>query len=252
MISAAHTLTKSSRTVHTKLENASTADERDFNLVYDAILGCESARNNAWPELRRRFQSGLIRSARRALSSSPGRAEDCVDEFWQHLVAHTKLSAFLRHKPGTRSLTSYLLRAVSNFAKKEFLALSGKTPGSADHESGSILATVPAQDVPTTYLPQLVAAMLSGYHHLSTVCFKLRFAGLVPLTEADLAFIRYRSGWTHQRIHSMLRHQPHNTSHMLAHVVRITRANFDKRVQYTKAYLKTQLRHSGYHPEDTL
>lgn len=233
-----------------KVTRIATQAQRDYNLIYDAVLGDPELQQFAWQELQRRYTSHLVSKVRGTLFA-PRRAEECVDEFWQHLCANTKLRAFLAHKPGSRNLRGYLTRSIRNFARKEFPALVGNAPGDSERDR-ALVESLPDAPAANARLQTHVAKLLQAYDHLSAVCFKLRLAGTLVLSGEDFALIERRSGMSMHTARAMLQNTRGSATAYLCRFVGISRACFDKRVQRTKGYLGKHLRHSGYHPRDRL
>jgi DNA-directed RNA polymerase specialized sigma24 family protein len=220
----------------------------DRELVRSAVLGSRAARQTAWESLIARFRGPLLATAFRV---ARGRAEECVDEFFQHLFVYNKLRAVLKHDPPV-ALLPYLRRALRNFAVKEFLRAVGRNAAepTGDEARTEAKAGGPGaeDEVAYTELQGRIRAALSAQPIADRVCFIVRFYGPLTLEADELAWLAERSALTEAEVVELLTSEAKLSSSRLAKLCRMSPDAFYQKIHRTREKLSVFLSSEGATP----
>lgn len=211
----------------------------DMGLIEACVLGDRRERDRGWRALHERFRAPLLTTAYRVVGA---RAEECVDEFFQHLYSYNKLRAYLRTEGVT--LLPYIRRALQNFARREYMRLVGSRPAEPEEPAYARQAAggaKPEENAQGTELAARIRAQLAGFDQADRVAFVLRFWGEIELDPDDLAWIESRSGSGAAEVRELLRRQARVGAGRLAKLMGIGLDAFYQKIHRARARLAAAL-----------
>lgn len=219
----------------------------DRELVHRIVFGRPAEQNAAWSELRKRFYQALVAAARRAVGRE---AEDCVEEFLQTRCSRNRLAAYLRYPPEkSPPLRAYLIRAVRNFARKEYIRGRGWHHESVSYEPSredarrgrpigcGLLPPDPAEAAVRKETLQRVQQELAKLGPMDRVCFVLRYLEELELSEADWRWLEQTCGRDRQAIQAYLADNGRRLGRAIAQLLGLSEAAYYKRIERVRKRL---------------